>query len=106
VADRAPHDALLTADDRAALEALGPVEIAAMVHFLNGARHAERLLDGVAAGLAKHAGGRRGAVLVADAGSQDGTPDVIRAWSRPLAPPSPRASCVTTSATPRRPRRC
>jgi hypothetical protein len=71
-----------SADSRAAFEALGSVEVATVVHVLNGARRAERVLDEVATGLAAQAAGRRSAVLVADAGSQDATPDVVQAWSR------------------------
>lgn len=91
------HESSLTADSRAAVEALGPVEVAAVVHFLNGARHVERVLDDVATVLAKHAAGRRAAVLVADAGSRDGTWDVVQAWSRAPAV-APLRACVQGAA--------
>jgi len=73
---------VLSAECRAALGDLGPVEVLAGVHILNQASHVVHLLDTVDAGLRKHFPSRRAAVLVADGGSQDGTADIARAWCR------------------------
>jgi len=72
--------AILSRECRAALDALGPVEVVAGVHALNRAPHVTQLLDTVEAGLDKHVSPRRAAVLAADGGSQDGTADALRAW--------------------------
>lgn len=71
---------ILSAESHAALGALGPAEVVAAVHALNRAPHVAQLLDTVEAGLDKHFASRGAAVLVTDAGSQDGTADVLRAW--------------------------
>jgi glucosylglycerate synthase len=72
---------LLSPECLAGLAALEPVEVLAGVHAQNRAAHVASLLDAVDTGLGKHvAGPRRAAVLVADAGSQDGTADIVRGW--------------------------
>jgi hypothetical protein len=84
----ARHEPVFTADSRERVKALESIEVAAVVHLLNAAGHAERVLDDVATALAKQAEGRRAAVLAADTGSQDGTGEVIRGWARvPAASP-------------------
>jgi len=63
-----------------ALAAAGPVDVVAGVHVANQAPHIAQLLDTVAGGLDGHSASGRTAVLVADAGSQDNTMDIVRAW--------------------------
>ncbi len=75
-------DSLLTAESAAAVGSVGPVDVVAAVHTHNQARHAARVLDAVAAGLVKWSNAGHAAVLVVDTGSQDGTRDVVKAWSR------------------------
>ena len=62
------------------LAAAGPVDVLAGVHVANQATRVVDFLDTVAAALAAYSPVRHAGVLVADAGSQDGTPDVVRAW--------------------------
>ncbi len=71
---------ILAPESRAALGQLGSVDVVAGVHALRRATEVARLLDTVESGLAKHFPSHRTAVLVADAGSHDATPDVLRAW--------------------------
>jgi len=66
-----------------ALAASGPVEVLAGVHAANQANRIVDLLDIVAAALETYAPSRRVGLLVADAGSQDGTADVVRGWREP-----------------------
>jgi glucosylglycerate synthase len=78
-------DAALTVDvlsgaSLTALEAAGPIEVVAAVHVANQAQHVLDVLDTINAGLAAHAASRRTGILVADAGSQDDTPDLVRGW--------------------------
>jgi len=71
---------LLSPECVSALGALEHIEVAVGVHALDRAPHVVSLLDTVDAGLAKLAAPHRAAVFVADAGSRDGTADVLRAW--------------------------
>ena len=77
----------------------GPVDVLAGVHIVNQANRAQAVLDTVASALEAYATSRRAAVLVADAGSQDGTPEVVRAWCDARAPGPSR--CCLDVITPR-----
>lgn len=63
-----------------ALAASGPIEVVAGVHVANQASHIVDVLDTVSSALEAYSPSQRAGVLVADAGSQDGTPDIVRAW--------------------------
>jgi len=63
-----------------ALDAAGSVEVVVGVHVVNHARRIGDVLDGLSSAVQACAGSRPAGVLVADAGSQDGTPDAISAW--------------------------
>jgi len=71
---------LLSAASLDALDAAGPVEVVVGVHVANQARRIPDVLDGIASKLEACAVEGRAGVLVADAGSQDATPDAIGAW--------------------------
>ena len=62
------------------LTASGPIDVVAGVYVANQAGRIEGVLDAVGSGLESCAGSRRIGVLVADAGSQDGTADIVSAW--------------------------
>ncbi len=74
----------------AALAAAGPVDVVAGVHVVNQARHVADVLDAVAAALEAQSASRRTGVLVADAESQDGTADAVRAWCESSGAGPPR----------------
>lgn len=80
---------VLTAESLAAVDAMGPMELVVGVHVSGQARYVGQVLDAVRAGLAKHFSGVRTALLVADAGSQDGTRDATSAWMEAAAPDPP-----------------
>jgi len=80
VTDTAAVIDLFTPASLDTLVAAGPVDVVAGVHVVNQANHVVDVLDTVASALDAYAPSRRSAVLVADAGSQDGSPDVVRAW--------------------------
>lgn len=94
-------EGLLTAEGFAAVDAAGPVEILAGIPALNHARCIAHVLEAVAAGLAAGFPGQKTAVLVADAGSQDGTLDAVRAWKDATAS-AVRVQCVRLSGPPHR----
>jgi hypothetical protein len=75
----------------------GPVDVAVGVHVVNQARHVEEVLEAAAA-FVEPADSTRVAVLVADAGSRDGTPDTLRSW-RDAATSVPR--CVVDVVPPK-----
>jgi glucosylglycerate synthase len=62
------------------LATAGPVDVLAGVHVSNQATRIVNLLDTIASALEAYRPARRAGVLVADAGSQDDTPTVVRAW--------------------------
>lgn len=94
-------EGLLTAEGFAAVDAAGPVEILAGIPALNQARCIAHVLEAVAAGLATGFPGQKTAVLVADAGSQDGTLDAVRAWKDATAS-AVRVQCVRLTGPPHR----
>ena len=71
---------LFSAASLDALDAAGSVEVVVGVHVANHARRIGDVLDGVSSALEACAVPRSAGVLVADAGSQDATPDAIGAW--------------------------
>jgi hypothetical protein len=86
-----------------AVDAAGPADLLVGVPVLNQARSITQVVSGAAAGLAKHFTTLKTRVLVADAGSQDGTLDALRAW-RETAPPAPPVQAVQLTGPPRRER--
>jgi hypothetical protein len=91
---------LLGPDDRAALGALGQVEVLVGIPALNHARSVRTVLDAVAAGLAAALPAQKTAVVIADDGSQDDTLEVARAWRE--ASPALALACVRVAGLPRR----
>jgi hypothetical protein len=79
VADRLALEDVLPAEGVAAVDAVGPVEVLAGVAALNQARAAPAVVDALALGIARAFPARKTAVLVADGGSQDGTPEAVQA---------------------------
>ncbi len=89
---------LLTGEDVAALDAVGPADLLVGIIALNHARSVTKVVEGVAKGIAQHfPGPRTAAILVADAGSQDGTPEAVLAW-RAAAPSVPLVHLVRLAA--------
>ena len=93
MAEELQAEDVLAAEELAALDAAGPVELLVGIPTLNHARSVVQVLEGVAKGLARHFPGRRTAVLAADAGSQDGTLEAIRTWKASI-PPEPMVLTV------------
>lgn len=91
---------LLPGEELAAVDSAGPVELLVGVPALNQARSIAQVLETVAGGLAKHLPMWKAAVLVADGGSQDGTPEVVEAWKETTSVPSVR--CVRLPGPPSR----
>jgi len=73
-----------------ALAEAGPIDVVAGVHVANQAGHIVDVLDTVASALEEHSASGRTGVLVADGGSQDATPEVVRAWCESGTPAAPR----------------
>ena len=71
---------LFSAASLDALAAAGSVEVLVGVHVANHARRIGDLLDAISSALEAGAAPRRAGVLVADAGSQDATPEAVGAW--------------------------
>ena len=92
---------LLGAEVVAALDAAGPAEVLVGVHALNQARSVVRVVEAVASGLAKHVARRPAAVVVADAGSRDGSVEAVHAWADAV-PSGPPVRCVRLQGTPSR----
>lgn len=84
---------LLTAESLAAIDEVGPADLLVGIPALNQARRVVPVLEAVASGLVKHFSARRATLLVADAGSQDGTPEAVRAW-KDAAPRVPIVQCL------------
>lgn len=84
---------LLDDEGLAAVEATGPAEVLVGVPALNQARCVAAVVEAVAAGLAKGFPTGKGAVLVADAGSQDGTLEAVQAWKE-ASPAAGPVHCV------------
>ena len=78
--DRHPVEDLIPTESLAALDAAGPTDLLVGVPALNHVRTIAHVVECVARGLAEHFSTRKTAVLVADAGSQDGTLEAIRTW--------------------------
>lgn len=93
-------EALLTEEDLAAVDPAGPVDLLVGIATLNHARSVAPVVEGVTKGLAKHFAAQKAAVLVVDAGSQDGTPEAVRAWMD-AAPALPPVLMVRLAGTPR-----
>ncbi len=84
---------LLSKEDLAAVDAVGPADLLVGIIALHHARSVTQVVEAVAKGLAQHFPAAKTAVLVADAGSQDGTPEAVLAW-RAAAPPVPPVHLV------------
>jgi hypothetical protein len=97
-------DHLLTAEGLAATGAVGPIEVLVGVPTLNHARSVVSVLTPLLTGVSRDLGALKSAILVADAGSQDGTLDVVRAFKETALPPTTVAvaPCVRTAGPPRR----
>ena len=81
--DRAPGFALPT-DVEPELEGVAPCEIAIGVLTYNNAETVPAVAKVVRAGLERHFAGARAVLINADAGSTDGTPDLLAAAGLPL----------------------
>jgi glycosyltransferase involved in cell wall biosynthesis len=90
---------LLAREGVGAVDALGPVEILVGVPALNHARSVERVVDGLATGLARGFPAAKSAVLVVDGGSGDGTLEAATAWT--AGAPAATVACVRLPGPPR-----
>jgi hypothetical protein len=77
VADGLLLDTVLSPDDAAVVEALGPVDALVAVTALNQSRTAPAVVDAVTAGLAQGFPERKVAALFIDGGSQDGSLEAV-----------------------------
>src|SRR5574341_562044 len=84
-----------------ALDAAGPADLLVGVPVLNQVRSITQVVSSVAAGLAKHFSPLKTRVLVADAGSQDGTLEAVRTW-RETAPSAPAVQDIRLTGPPQR----
>ncbi len=71
---------LLSSESLARVDAGGPAQVVVGVPVGNHAKSIGRLLAALTAGLARAGVPGRSLLLVLDAGSQDGSPDAVRAW--------------------------
>jgi glucosylglycerate synthase len=71
---------LLSAESLARLDALGAVEVVVGVLVRDHAGSIGAVLSALAAGLRRHRDGRRGVLLVLDAGAQESTTDAVQRW--------------------------
>ena len=78
--DRISVEDLVPVESLATLDTAGPAELVVGIPALNHARSIVQVMESVATGLAKHFQSRKAMLLVVDAGSQDGTREVIRSW--------------------------
>jgi hypothetical protein len=101
MADGIRVDALFPTEGLAALDAAGPAEILVGIPALNHARSVTHVVEAAATGLVKHFPGRKTMVLVADAGSQDGTLEAVRAW-REAGPAVPVVQGIRLAGSPHR----
>ncbi len=84
-----------------ALDAAGPADLLVGIPVLNQIRSITQAVSSVATGLAKYFPTLKTRVLVADAGSQDGTLDALQTW-RETAPPTPPVQDVRLTESPQR----
>jgi hypothetical protein len=101
MAEGARAGQVLTAEQVKTVERLAPADVLVGVPALNDAGNIGAVLDAVASGLAKQSAGHRAALLVVDAGSQDGTWDAVRAWQA-TAPSVPALACLRLAGLPQR----
>ena len=101
MADGIRIEEVLPGESLAALDAAGPVEIVIGIFALNHARSVTHVMEAAASGLLKHFPGRKAMLLVADAGSQDGTLEAVRAW-REARPPVPPVRGIRLVGSPQR----
>jgi glucosylglycerate synthase len=99
--DRIPIEDLIPTESLAAFDAAGPAELLVGVPALNHARSIAHVLECVAGGLAKHFPTRKIAVLVADAGSQDGTLEAVHTWKE-KSPDGPAVQDIRLTGPPHR----
>ncbi|HWU38652.1 MAG TPA: hypothetical protein VN203_13475 [Candidatus Acidoferrum sp.] len=78
--DRIPAKDLVPVESLATLDTARPSELVVGIPVLNHARSIAQVMESMAMGLAKHFPSRKAMLLVVDAGSQDGTREVIRSW--------------------------
>jgi hypothetical protein len=97
-------DHLVTAEGLAAIEAAGPVELLVGVPTLNHVRSIDRVLTPLLAGVAGNGTAPKSALVVADAGSQDGTLDAVQAFRGSASGPTPMivVSCPRVAGAPLR----
>ncbi len=92
---------LVSVENLAALDAAGPAELIVGILALNHARSIAHVVESVATGLTTHFPTRKTAVLVVDAGSQDGTLEVVRTWKE-TSPSSPVVQDLRLAGPPHR----
>ncbi len=92
---------LVSVESLAALDAAGPAELLVGILALNHARSIAHVVESVATGLTIHFPTRKTAVLVVDAGSQDGTLEVVRTWKE-TSPSSPVVQDLRLAGPPHR----
>lgn len=92
---------LLPPDAVRALDAAGPADLLVGIPALNHVRSVTQVASSVAAGLAQHFPALKTRVLVADAGSKDGTLEALRTWSE-TAPAAPPVQGVRLTGPPQR----
>ncbi len=80
MADTIRVEDLVPAESLAPLEVGRRADLLVGIPALNHARSIAHVVQALATGLAKHFPTQRATVLVADAGSQDGTLDAVREW--------------------------
>lgn len=103
MADGIRVEDLVSPEGLAALDAAGPVDLLVGVPALNHARSVVHVVENLVAGLGQSFPGRKAMVLVADAGSQDGTLDAVRTW-REIAPSLPPVHDSRLTGPPQRAR--
>lgn len=103
MADGIRVEDLVSPEGLAALDAAGPVDLLVGVPALNHARSVVRVVESLVAGLGQSFPGRKAMVLVADAGSQDGTLEAVRTW-REIAPSLPPVHDSRLTGPPQRAR--
>ena len=99
--DRFPVEDLVPAESLATLDTAGQAELLMGVPTLNHGRSIGQVLESVAAGLAKYFPTRKTTLLVADAGSQDRTLEVVRTW-REAGPHVPVVRHLRLTGSPQR----
>ncbi len=92
----------LSPEIEAQIDAVGPADVVVGIPSYNNARTIAPVLEAVRDGLTKHLGHARAAIVNSDAGSTDGTPDVIAgaAWDLPRVLARHHASAAERMAVP------